>query len=462
MTETSRLTILKDAPPRDDGRYVLYWMQQAARAEGNPALDHAVELANGFGLPVVVGFGLTGAKGRPYPEANARHYAFLLEGLADVAAALDRRGIAFVIRHGSPVDVTVALAKDAAILVCDRGYLKPQLAWRADVVERVACRIVQVETDVVVPIDVASEKHEFGARTIRPKIERAWDDYLVDHKAPRLRHKAAGLELASDVDLSAIDKVVAALRIDHGVGPVRRFQGGLAAARKRLATFLSHGFHGYKEARSEPAPTTVSHLSPYLHFGQVSPVEIALAARAAKAGGPGDRASFLDELIVRRELAFNHVAREPHYDSYEGLPPWARKTLDEQRGDKRPHLYTRRQLEAGETHDRYWNGAMREMRETGYMHNRLRMYWGKKIVEWSPSPEEAFATTMAINNRFFVDGRDANSFTNVGWLFGLHDRPWFRRPVFGLVRYMGDNTLKKFDADAYLRSVDSLVAAEAG
>ena len=180
--------------------------------------------------------------------------------------------------------------------------------------------------------------------------------------------------------------------------------------------------------------------------------------RAAKAGDDEDRSAYLEELIVRRELAMNHVFYDERYDAYETVPDWARRTLDSRRGDRRPHLYMREQLEAGETHDRYWNAAMLEMRATGYMHNHMRMYWGKKILEWSPSPEAAFETTLRLNNRYFLDGRDANSFTNVAWLFGLHDRPWGPRTVFGNVRSMGQNSLRKFDADAYVRAVEALAA----
>lgn len=461
MTEASRITLFRDVPPRGGARYVQYWMQQAMRAEGNPALDHAIEIANGLKLPVVVSFGVTGLSSEPYPEANARHYAFMLEGLADVAGKLSARGIAFAIRYGSPADVAVDVARDAALLVVDRGYLKPQRSWRADVASRTDIRMVEVETDVVVPVAAASPKHEVAARTLRPKIYRVWDEYLVDAPAPTVRVRADRLAHPSDVDLADPLAVTAKLQIDHGVRPVRRFRGGLNAARERLAAFLNDGLDGYKEKRAAPERANVSHMSPYLHFGQISPVEIALAARQAKAGGPEDRASFLEELVVRRELAQNHCWYEPNYDRYDGVPAWARRSLDEHRADPRPFLYDRATLEAGDTHDRFWNAAMREMRETGYMHNRLRMYWGKKIVEWSPSPEEAFATALAINNKFFLCGRDANSFTNIGWLFGLHDRPWFRRPVFGVVRYMGENSLRKFDAEGYVRSVDDLAAAEA-
>ena len=463
MVEASRIRVLRDEPPREGGRYVQYWMQQAMRAEWNPALDHALTLAAELKLPVLVSFGLTGRTSPAYPEANARHYAFLLQGLAEVAGTLGRKGIGFCIRFGAPPDVTLDLAKEAAILVCDRGYLKPQRTWQAKVAKAAGCRMVEVETDAVVPVEVASNKHEFAARTLRPKIERLRDEYLHGHRQPAVAVPMKPDDVPrSTVDLADPLKVVASLEVDGAVGPVRRFVGGHGEAKKRLQAFLRVGFDGYAESRSEPRRATVSHLSPYLHFGQISPVEIALAARDAKAAGRDDRASFLEELIVRRELAQNHCWFEPGYDEYEkAIPPWAKKTLAEQAGDKRPYDYSRAQLEAGETHDRYWNAAQREMRETGYMHNRLRMYWGKKIVEWTPSPEEAFATVMAINNRYFVDGRDANSFTNVGWLFGLHDRPWFRRPVFGTVRYLGDATLKKFDAAGYVRSVEELAAAEA-
>ena len=460
MTDPTRIRIVRDEPPRPGGRYVQYWMQQAMRAEGNPALDHAVLLANALGLPVLVSFGLTGAAGEPYPEANLRHYAFMLEGLAEVQRTLEARGIAFVIRYGTPPDVATELSEQAAILVADRGYLKPQRAWQAEVRERVGCRMIEVETDVVVPIEVASPKHEVGARTLRPKINRVWERYLVEAPSPQVAQRTEDLG-PSNVDLSDPVATARKLQIDQAVGPVRRFRGGLSAARERLAAFLSGGFEGYKENRSAPERATVSHMSPYLHFGQISPLEIALSARNAARGGAEDRASFLEELIVRRELAHNHCWYEPAYDRYDGVPAWARKTLAEHAGDPRPVLYSRAQLEAGETHHRYWNASMREMRDTGYMHNRMRMFWGKKIVEWSPSPEEAFDTALRINNRFFICGRDANSFTNISWLFGLHDRPWFRRPIFGTVRYMGENTFKKFDAEAYIRSVDDLAAAEA-
>jgi deoxyribodipyrimidine photo-lyase len=233
------------------------------------------------------------------------------------------------------------------------------------------------------------------------------------------------------------------------------------ARRERLDDFLGSGLDGYAGGRSEPGAYRCSQLSPYLHFGQISPVEIALRVRAAGSGGERDRAAYLEELIVRRELSMNFVEFNEGYDRYDALPDWARATLRAHRDDRRAHLYDRRRLEAADTHDPYWNAAMSEMVHTGYMHNTMRMYWAKKIQEWSATPEDAFATTLHLNNTYFLDGRDANSYANVAWSFGLHDRPWPERPVFGKVRYMNARGLeRKFDMRCYLDAVDRLIAQE--
>lgn len=363
-----------------------------------------------------------------------------------------------MIRKSPPHELARELSAQAALVVCDRGYLKIQRTWRAKLAKGLDRRLVRVEGDVVVPVELVSQKHEYAARTIRPRIHRIWDDHL-DLLEPRAVHRRADhLTAASNVDLDDVPNVLAGLKIDATVGPVNRFPAGEGAARARLKAFITHGLPRYGAERGKPEANAASHLSPYLHFGQISPVEIALAVRRTPASD--SRASYLEELIVRRELAMNHAFYEPGYETYEILPGWARKTLADHAIDPRPHLYTRAQFEAAETHDPYWNAAMREMLATGYMHNHLRMYWGKKILHWSASPEEAFETTLALNNRWFLDGRDPNSFTNVGWLFGLHDRPWGPQPVFGTVRSMGANTFKKFDADAYVRQVAALEATE--
>ncbi len=451
MIEPQRLTELNDAPEQP-GDYVLYWMQNSQRAEFNPAVEMAIAEANRLGLPVLVGFGLTA----DYPEANARHYAFMLEGLAETEHALRQRGLGFVIRLGGPDDVALGLAQRAALVVCDRGYLRPQRRWRARVAAEAGRRVLRVEGDVVVPVELVSTKSEIGARTLRPKLLRVRDQFLHPLSRQHPAHSAKRIEVRSDVDLSDIPALLERLRIDHSVSPVANFHGGYKQAKRRLDEFVARRLQRYVAARAHPGEAEVSTLSSYLHFGQISPVEVALAARGAETADE-NTASFLEELVVRRELAVNFVDTMPNYDRYDCLPEWARETLAAHRRDRREHVYSFDQLARADTHDPYWNAAMREMLLTGYMHNYMRMYWGKKVLEWSPSPEEGYATLLRLNNTFFLDGRDANSYANVGWVFGLHDRPWPERPIFGRVRSMTAAGLKrKTDVDNYVRKIAAL------
>ncbi|NBC96541.1 MAG: deoxyribodipyrimidine photolyase [Deinococcus-Thermus bacterium] len=454
MTD-DRLQPLNDAPVDADGRYVLYWMQQSQRASFNPALAHAIERADALDLGVIVGFGLMD----DYPEANERHYAFMLEGLAEVQQALHDRGIKMVCRRGAPDAVALDLARDAALVVCDRGYLRHQRAWRDRVAEEAGKAVVQVEGDVVVPVETVSDKVEYAARTIRPKLTRLWPDFLAPVADATPGKNSLPLDVTGDLDLRDPEAALADLTVDRSVGRVDRFTGGTAEARRRLEAFVADGMAGYAAARSDPAHPQSTNLSPYLHFGQISPVEIVRRAERARAEGglEDDIDALLEELIVRRELSHNFVTFHPDYDRYANLPDWARTSLAEHSADDRPRRYSRDRLEAAATDDRYWNAAMGEMVKTGYMHNYMRMYWGKKILEWSATPEDAYATTLHLNNKYFLDGRDPNSYANVAWLFGRHDRPWQERAVFGKIRYMAASGLeRKFDIDAYVRWVDGL------
>jgi len=447
--QPERVQRLNEAEVRE-GRYVLYWMQQAQRTELNHALEYAVHRANELELPLLVAFGLMD----DYPEANLRHYHFLVQGLQDVAAALAARGITFVLRRGAPADVAVELAEQAALLVCDRGYLRPQRRWREQVAEAVTCAVVQVESDVVVPVELASDHKEHAARTLRPKITRHLDRFLVDLPQARLNSTATPDVVGED--LSDVDALLGRLKLDREVPPVLLFHGGTSAGKEVLAYFLGDRFDDYAANRNQPQNDYVSHMSKYLHFGQLSPVYIALQVR--ERGGGENADTYLEELIVRRELPMNFVYYEPDYDQYRCLPEWARRTLAEHASDPREPGYTREQLEAAETEDPYWNAAMSEMKHAAYMHNHMRMYWGKKILEWSADPETAYATTLYLNNKYFLDGRDANSFANVAWVFGQHDRGWTERPVFGKTRSMTAGGLeRKADPRAYVRRVQELV-----
>jgi deoxyribodipyrimidine photo-lyase len=447
--QDERVQDLNDAEP-GDGRYVLYWMQQSQRAELNHALEYAIHRANELDLPLLVAFGLMD----DYPEASARHYHFMLQGLDDVEKALDERDIPFVLQRGNPAAVALGLADDAALLVCDRGYLRHQRQWRDTVASKAPCPVVQVESDVVVPVELVSDKKEFAARTIRPKITRHLDRFLVGLRANTLKNTTR--PKVTGEDLSDVDALLGRLKVDTSVPPVPLFTGGTTAAKKVLAAFLADSFDTYAQNRNQPQTSDVSHMSKYLHYGQISPVHIALEAKKKHGGTNQD--DFLEELIIRRELPMNYVYYEKDYDKYSALPDFARTTLKEHADDERDPTYTRGELEKAETHDEYWNAAMRELVHTGYMHNYMRMYWGKKILEWSASPEAAYRTTLHLNNKYFLDGRDANSYANVAWVFGQHDRGWTERPVFGKIRYMSAGGLeRKADPAAYIAKVDALV-----
>ena len=455
MIESTRIQPLNDRSPRQRGSFVLYWMQQSQREAHNPALEFAVREANRLDQPAVVLFVLM----ETYPEANERHFAFMLQGIREVAESLLERGLPLVARRGEPVETVLELGRDASTIVCDRGYLRHQRAWRESISEQATCAVVQVEGDVVVPADQASRRAEFAARTIRPKILEHRDDYLTTLRRIKVKRPMKRHRFTIDFDPFDPRTTLESLDIDRSIREVTRFAGGTSEARKHLRRFVSRGLVDYSEARNDPSDPRCSGLSPYLHFGQISPVEAASKVARAHACSRADREAFLEQLVVRRELSINFVLNEPRYDRFSGLPEWARRTLRDHAGDERPYRYTLRKLESADTHDVYWNAAMKEMVRTGYMHNYMRMYWGKKIIEWSATPERAYRVILGLNNKYFIDGRDPNSYASVAWLFGLHDRPWTERAVFGKIRYMNAPGLeRKFDIQSYVAWVETLEA----
>jgi deoxyribodipyrimidine photo-lyase len=438
-----------------DGDYVLYWMQSSQRAEQNHALEYAVQRANEMGQRLLVVFGLTD----DYPEANLRHYAFMLEGLKDTQETLKERGIKMVVRKGSPDAVAIEAGKDASLIVTDRGYMRPQKRWREKVAKEAGCLVTQVEADVVVPVELASDKQEHAARTLRPRIGEYLEDFLVTLTPTKVEKQSTTLR-ADGLDLSDIDSVLDGMDLDRSVGALDHlYTGGTSEAKKMFRRFLRNSFDGYVEHRNQPQTDDVSHMSKYLHFGHISPIWLALEARRSKTKKDNIE-SFVEELVVRRELSMNFVYYNDDYDSFSNLPGWAKVTLREHKDDEREHVYTTEQLENAQTHDEYWNAAMREMVHTGYMHNYMRMYWGKKILEWSNTPEHAYRTTLYLNNKYFLDGRDPNSFANVAWVFGQHDRGWTEREVFGKVRFMSAGGLeRKTKPEQYVEKVEKRIGA---
>ncbi len=430
------------------GRYVLYWMQQSQRARFNHALEYAIHRANELSLPLVVCFGLTAH----FPNAQKRHYRFMIEGLSETKKALNARGIAFVIRIGNPDDVALELSREAAITITDRGYLRIQKAWRARAASNMECPLVQVESDAIVPVEEASPKEEYSAGTFRPKILRRLEEFLLPLAVRMPKKESLGMKIFSE-KLDDVETLMDKANIGGDDG-VTRFKGGTANALTRLHEFTARQLPYIPDWSNDPSRECVSLLSPYLHFGQISPLEIAMEIRVHPSEGAD---IFLEELIVRRELAINFVYYNQHYDSYECLPQWARRTLEEHCDDPREYVYTLEELENARTHDPYWNAAQREMLKTGYMHGYMRMYWGKKIIEWSPLPREAFARALYLNNKYQLDGRDPNSFAGICWCFGKHDRAWPARPIFGKVRYMNAQGLqRKFDIEAYVKKIEAM------
>jgi len=435
------------------GRFILYWMQASQRAECNHALEYSIRQSNQQKLPVATLFVLTDG----FPEANLRHYTFMLEGLKELKGRLEERGVSFLVLRGSPGKEVVKMSRQASMVITDCGYLRIQREWRKEVAEKSPCPVVQVETDVVVPVEEACPKEAYSAAVLRPKINSQLRKYLVPLSETSANHSLRNQDF-SGVDLrKTIPSILSPLSIDRTVQPVSHFRGGTSEAKSLLEDFIAHKLRDYGELRSDPSLDCVSHMSPYLHFGQISPLYIALRVQEAGRIPAKTRDAYLEELIVRRELAMNFAHYNPAYDSFQAISDWAKRTLKAHQRDKREYIYSQNELEEAKTHDPYWNAAQREMVLTGKMHNYMRMYWGKKILEWCAEPEEAFRTAVYLNNKYELDGRDPNSFAGLAWCFGKHDRPWAERKIFGQVRYMNDAGLRrKFKIDDYVKKVESL------
>jgi deoxyribodipyrimidine photo-lyase len=439
-----RVRVRRSGAPDPDGRCVVYWMQRAQRAGDNPALDVAIRAGNALRLPVVVFFGLHAFVER----ANLRHYRFLVDGLPELADGLERRGAGFVLRR-SPEHGLLPFVHEVrpALVVGDENPLRQTEGWRRAVAEALRVPLWTVDADVVVPSALLL-KEQYAARSIRPRIHAQLPDFLVKRPEPRAAvpwRPPKGLHRLRP-SLSVLD----GFPCDRSVAAVRGVEGGRAEGRRRLRAFVRRRLASYDDDRNHPDRDGTSWLSPYLHFGQLGPREV---ARAVSEAGVSDAAdAFLEQLIVRRELAVNYVTFNPRYDSLDGCEPWALGTLQRHTRDRRPVLYTADRLEAAETHDPLWNAAQRQMVETGWMHGYVRMYWAKKILEWTRRPDEAFDLAVVLNDRYLLDGRDPNGYANIAWAIGgKHDRPWPERPVTGTIRWMSfASTSRKFDSKAYI------------
>ena len=460
MVDDPRITVRRGGSPGGKGRCVVYWMQRAQRGLDNHALDLAVNVANELGVPCVAYFAVV----KNFPHANLRHYVFMNQGLPDVEEDCEARGVGFVMRradsgrpgHESPERFFADVG--AAMVIGDENPLRGQERWRIEIAKKIGVPFWTVDADVVVPSKLL-EKVQFSARVIRPRLKRMMPEFLRPYDNPHAEvrwKKPRGLQsdkVREDITRGWRD-------FDRNVLPVEAWKGGRKEATKRLHHFVAKMLAEYERERNHPETDGTSKLSPYLHFGNIGPLTIALAVKEAAKRNPKLKEaddSFLDELITWRELSVNFVRYQPMYDSVECADNWARLTIAKHDRDEREVLYTLKQLEQARTHDELWNAAQLQMVHRGWMHNYLRMYWAKKILEWTRDARTAMKWAIYLNDRYFLDGRDPNGYAGIAWaVLGKFDRAWGERPIFGKRRYMsGESTARKFDAKSHIRQMRS-------
>lgn len=437
---TNRVVELNDRLVDPAGECLIYWMQRSQRAHYNLSLEYAIERANELAKPLVVYFGLYDY----YPMGSRRAFQFMLEGLRETAFALAGRGLGLVLRLEHPAEGVVAAAEElnACAVVVDEDYINVGRQWRAEAARHLEVPLVQVDAETIVPAR-NSGKEEWGAYTLRPKTLKVLDQHMVAMPESHVDRQWT-TKVDDSVDLTDTDLGVLAesLHSEQQVGPDPFRRGGASAAEMRLSDFIEKGLPRYQEERNDIGVDVSSGISPYLHFGQVSPLWVALAVSASDA--PDECVdAFLEQLIVRRELAINFCQYNRDYATLSAAPEWAQKTLREHWNDPRTELYTVEELEAAQTDDDLWNASQTELVKTGKIHPYMRMVWAKKMLEWLPTPEEALSCAIYLNDKYALDGRDPNGYANIAWcIYGKHDRPFAERPIFGKVRYMSTKATK--------------------
>lgn len=424
---------------------VVYWMSRDQRVHDNWALLFAQKLALEKQKPLTVLFNLV----PNFLEATIRQYGFMLKGLEQTEKELEKYNISFTLTLGNPGNEIPSFLKNinASVLISDFDPLKIKRMWKRDVAKKIEIPFYEVDAHNIVPCLQVSNKAEFGAYTIRPKIQKLLPEFLEEF--PELIKMKSNNLLSEKIDWQKTEK---SLMINKDVKEIEWIKPGEQNAQQVLKDFLENRFDNYDEERNDPNKNALSNLSPYLHFGHISAQRVALTVEQFYGNHPSSK-SFLEELIVRRELSDNFCYFNPKYDTFEGFPEWARRTLNEHRKDQREFVYSLKEFEQAKTHDSLWNAAQLEMVKTGKMHGYMRMYWAKKILEWSKSPEEALRIAIYLNDKYELDGRDPNGYVGCAWsIGGVHDRAWTERPVFGKIRYMNYNGAKrKFDVDTYIK-----------
>jgi len=433
---------------------VVYWMSREGRFVDNRALELAISLGVSQDRGVAVCFCLVPR----FLDATLRAYDFLLRGLQETAEGLENRGIPFFLLHGEPGGEVPRFLQelDAPALVVDFDPLRIKKRWKEEILSKTTVPLYEVDAHNIVPCWETSSKQEFSARTIRPKILTRLGSYLKEESwvtEPDWQ-KASQLSRAAGITSPSLEwkAIFAFLEVDRTVPPVEWLIPGYNGAKTVLEEFLREKLPRYAVDQNDPNKDVLSNLSPYLHFGQISAREVAMAVEQSDAPREA-REAFLEQLIIRRELSDNYCHYNPHYDSFEGFPRWAQESLREHEQDTRAYLYTYDQFDRAQTHDPLWNAAQNQLVRRGKLHGYLRMYWAKKILEWTASPRMAMEYAVRLNDRYNLDGRDPNGYVGCAWsIGGLHDRPWFERPIYGKVRYMSfSGAARKFDVKAFIK-----------
>jgi deoxyribodipyrimidine photo-lyase len=429
---------------------VALWMSRDQRVQDNWALLFSQKLAIKNNVPMCVIFSLV----PDFLGATMRQYRFMLQGLQEVERNLMQKNIPFFLLTGSPEEKIPKFVADYRIsaLVKDFDPLRIKRQWTSAVMKKIDIPLYEVDAHNIIPCWVASPKQEFAAYTLRPKIRRLLLEFLDEY--PQIRKHPVLWESA--FRLTDWDHCLQSVRVVH-IPEATWIKPGEKAAHRLLQRFIEKKLLSYPVQRNNPSADSQSNLSPYIHFGQISTQRVALEVSGAPTGR-NSREPFLEELIIRRELADNFCFYNPDYDSIEGFPEWAQKTLHAHRKDKRNYIYTTDEFEGARTHDDLWNASQTEVMKRGKMHGYMRMYWAKKILEWTKSPEQAMETAIYLNDKYELDGRDPNGYAGIAWsIGGVHDRAWSDRPVFGKIRYMSYQGCKsKFDVKNYISHVQSL------
>lgn len=444
MINESRIRLLQSG--KSSSGPIVYWMSRDQRVHDNWALIYSQKLAITERKSLVVIFNLV----PDFLEATIRQYGFMIKGLQEIERELINYNIPFHLLQGkSEIEIPNFLRDvNASVIVSDFDPLKIKRVWKREISKNINVPFYEVDAHNIVPCLVVSAKTEFGAYTIRPKIHKLLPEFL-DEFTPIVKMKKSDTLGKDKIDWTAELKN---LRINKEVREVDWIKSGEEAAVKMLKDFLENKFDRYAEERNDPNQNVLSNLSPYLHFGQISGQRVALTVQQMCPDHPSSE-TFLEELIIRRELSDNFCYYNKNYDSFEGFHDWAKKTLNDHRKDKREFLYSLDEFEDAQTHEDLWNAAQIELVSTGKMHGYMRMYWAKKILEWSKTPEDALKIAIYLNDKYELDGRDPNGYTGCAWAIGgVHDRAWTERPVFGKIRYMNRNGAKrKFDVASYVR-----------